>query len=205
MYQRDVHVIPIEILRDEFVNIIFDIGLEYYFGYDTLITAVEIGDKYVNFDHQYYSDELAHAVIVIASKANEDDHYTSLNAKIDTNNGYVISLEWKVCEILGFHIKNNNFITFICKFLNPLTKPTLGSVFWDLSKDICMNPKLLSMDPLVILTVCILLNKIGKLRAIQNNKKRVFSTIMDQISFEYDININDLLKKYIEIKQIINI
>src|SRR5205085_5915401 len=212
MYQREEQFDPIEIDREEYVNIVFDLGLLHCHGYDSIIAAVEIGDKFVispkndtnDIIARHYSSELAHITTVLASKANEDEGYIFTKKAVnDTNNGLVYKMEWEICRSIGFHIKIDNFITFIGKTLHLTGTPiVLSSVFWDLSKDICMNRELLSMDPFTILTGCLLLNKMRKLRAIKSNKQRVFFEIMSQMAHEYELDLNDVLQAYINIKRI---
>lgn len=254
MYQRDIQFLPIKITREEFVNIVFDIGLQYCHGYDTIIAAVQIGDKFVStikdntcdisipidkdgyisssnddnasyddddedifatndelqvnkcanslsITERYYSNELAYTTTVLVCKANEDDGYKSIETAVtDTGNGYVYILEWEICHVIGFNVKINNFMTFIGRLLDIIgITSVLPSVFWDLSKDICMNIELLKINPLTILIGCILLNHMGKLKAIRTNKERVFHNIMVQVSKEYEIDLEELLRKYIDI------
>ena len=41
-----------------------------------------------------------------------------------------------------------------------------------------------------------------KLRAIKSNKQRVFFGIMSQMAHEYELDLNDVLQAYINIKRI---
>jgi len=221
MYKRNIPHLPEKINRCEFVNIIFDIGLEYQHGYDTLMIAVEIGDYFVSYDGpreslmkkssknmirnpapQEYSKELAYVTTVIAAKYNEDNGYDLIeNATIDTENSYVRKMEWEICMILGFTIKNRNFITLIgsLSLVNP--PKLLGSMFWDLIKDICMNQSLMKINPITILLGCFLLHKRGKLRAFYTNKVRNFMTIMTKTAYIYDVPLSNLLKNYCLLKR----
>lgn len=226
MYQRDIPKFPVKINRREFVNYVFDLGRRYNHGYDTIITSVEIGDKFVSYtghresyvDQKYYchdiilnlvpqeySIELAHVVTVIAAKCNEDFGYErTWSAMADTQNRYVIKMEWEVCMVLGFRVKINNFISAISDILchhHIVDSKILGSVFWDLSKDICMNQELLNINPVVIIMATILLYKCGKLRAIRSNRERTFLNIMQQVAHEYEVPLIDVLRSYISIKQ----
>lgn len=274
MYQRDIPKLPKIITRDEFVNIVFDLGQRYQHGYDTIVASVQLADYFVSFKelrhpfillnksekislesvckrnphltkirgnfsvHKYrdllltspfkeqveqntfmnelvpqvYSIELAYVVTVIIAKYNEDDRYKwTDDAVADTNNRYVIKMEWEICMLLNFHIKINNFITLIGdiiwhtlteeqKYSSPLSF-RFHSMFFDLSKEICMNQSLLAKDSKVIVMGCILLHKMGKLRAVRTNKERLFNEVMVKISKEYEVDISDLLHAYIKLKK----
>lgn len=269
MYQRDIPKLPKTITRDEFVNIVFDLGHRHQHGYDTIVASVQLGDYFVSFKGernpffllsraekrsikdllkkntqvkgaiynlntdillnspfrekleqkpfmyelvpQIYSTELAYVVTVIMAKSNEDDGYRwTDDAVSDTNNRYVIKMEWEICMLLNFNIKVHNFITLIghiiCTTLNDdekthdLSTFKLHSMFFDLSKEICLNRDLLAKDAKVIVIGCILLNQAGKLRAQRTNKERTFREVMMKISREYEVDIGQLLQAYINIK-----
>lgn len=192
--------VPESIGRDKFVEHIFDIGLERDHGYDTLITSVNIGDKYVSCCHTQYSIELACVVAVIGAKLCEDIGYISIRqAEIDTCNRIVYDLEQEICQIMGFHIKNNNYITFISNILHPQSKH-LSPLFWDLSKEICLNQSFLTLNPNVILCACFLLSKRNKLKAQSQYKERKFLSIMKLISKEFELDFSHLMKAYITYK-----
>lgn len=229
MFQRDIPHLPIKIERCQFVNIVFALGLIHRHGYDTIVTAAQLGDMFVSYSGartpftdcfnnssdnakfidilsnpvpQEYSEELAYAVTVIAAKANEDDGYKSIeDAIVETGNRYVLKIEYEICMLLNFHVKIHNFITVIGMLLSHKECVILGSGFWDLSRQICMDPILLKMNPLTLVVGIILLCKSRKLRAIRDNKERVFSDIMTQVSKEYELELTDVLKEYIAIKQ----
>lgn len=161
---------------------------------------------------QVYSIELAYVVTVIIAKYNEDDGYRwTDNAIADTNNRYVIKMEWEICMLINFHIKINNFITLIGhiiwhtltehqKYSDPWTF-RLHSIFFDLSREICMDQNILAKDPQVIIMGCFLLHKMGKLRANRINKERLFHEVMVKISKEYEVDISDFLHAYIKLKK----
>lgn len=249
MYTRNISRLPEEISRDEFVNIVFDLGLMHQHGCDTIVASVELGDYFVSFRGnripfvqltkkermkrksrekkgervekttfkeevipQVYSVELAHVVTIIIAKYNEDDGYNWTDDAIDaTNNDYVIKMEWEICIMLGFHIKVRNFITLIGEIIWSITTEDerihessslrLHSMFWDLSKEICMDQKLLATDPRALVMGCLLLQQRGKLRAVRINKERIFRATMNLIAHEYELDINDLLNTYIKLKK----
>ena len=49
MYQRNIPRLPKIISREAFVDRIFDLGQQYQHGYDTIMTAVEIGDFFITY------------------------------------------------------------------------------------------------------------------------------------------------------------
>lgn len=161
---------------------------------------------------QIYSTELAYVVTVIMAKSNEDDGYQCTDDAVsDTNNRYISKMEWEICTLLNFNIKVYNFITLIGTIIlttlnnnettDDLSSFTLHSMFFDLSKEICLNRDLLAKDPKVIVTGCILLHQAGKLRAARTNKERKFHEAMMKISREYELDLDELLNAYIKFKK----
>jgi hypothetical protein len=235
MYQRDIPHLPIKIDRDQFVEIVFYLGLIHRHGYDTIVASVQLGDTFVsdpkiqlqdtaNYEIQstticdqsnqveimnepvprIYSNELAHTVTVIAAKANEDYGYMNIkDAIIDTENSYVLKIEREICVMLNFHVKIHNFITTIGVLLyDKVQHPLLGSEFWDISKQICMDPVLLKMTPRTLILGLIILFRHKKLRASHDNRKRIFTDTMMQISKEYELDLSDVLKEYVSLNPI---
>jgi len=220
MYQRDISHLPTKISRDHFIDLIFDIGTRYSHGYDSIVASVQLGDYFVNYkgtrkpfynndtsssnelSEQIYSTELAHVVTVIIAKFNEDYGYNKTKLAVsDTNNKYVIKLEWEISMILNFHVRVNNFITVISKLIcsnyshNPLYTFKFGSIFYDISRDICNNQDLLSKNPYLIVAALLLLHKHGKLRSIKIHKQRIFSETICLISDEFELDIPILLNE----------
>jgi hypothetical protein len=236
MYQWEQPHLPIAISREDFVDIIFDIGLYNLYNYDTVVSSVQLGDSFVEYIGprnpyvdklqlekfpinsyerdileklvpQEYSKELAYAVTVIMGKFLDERGrgfgWTNIAIR-ETNNYYVVKLEWEVCMILGFHIKTKNFISVIGNLIysdiSYQPTPILNSVFWDLSKDICMNKSILNMDPRTVVLGIKLLHRKKKLRAVTSNRKRFFLQLMNTISNDYEIDMKDLLRGYIDTK-----
>jgi len=264
MYRREIPKLPIPISRDNFVELVFDLGRENSHGYDTIIAAVQIGDYFVSYSgdrvpfrplsqaeknlfeiqekrfgwqlnetildlgdemklmndilanrdritfmdelvSQIYSVELAHVVTVISVKCNEDfdSGYDSIkDAASDTENSYVKKMEWEIFTLLGFKFKVYNFITVIGILLirNNEHPPRLGPVFWDISKEICLNRNLLTKDPRTIVLGILLLGRAGKLHAIHTHRERIFHELMKKLAHEYELNLSEVLQAYITLK-----
>ena len=222
MHQRDIPKLPTKIDRKEFVDIIFDLGLSSMHGYDTIVAAVQLGDKFVSYSGprisfndiqsgssdidimnqpvpQEYSTELAHVVTIITCKVNEDNGYMDIKEAIyETCNSYVAKIEWEICILFDFNLKVNNFITLIGALVcHKKDEPiTLNSAFYDLSKQICSNLELLNMNPFTVVAGILILAKHGKLRASHDNKERIFSNMMIQLSKEYEVELSDVLREY---------
>lgn len=151
MYRREIPHLPNTVPRKQFVKEIFDLGLRFDYGYDTLITAVEIGDRFVSykgdrvsytyykkknklssdqiniiteFVPQIYSRELAYVSLVISADVTEDDGYSIGEVADELENGYVYKMQWEICIINDFCIHNNNFITL------------LGSLIWEANSSV---------------------------------------------------------------------
>ena len=270
MYSRDIPKLPNAIPREQFVQLVFELGFNYRHGYDSIIAAVQLGDYFVSFtgprlpylkltgdeenqrfnqDYrrvkrefsvmgygskpnfgtkallinqicaerkiktfmdepipQVYSIELAHVVTVIMGKGNEDHNqgYNSTKqAIINTDNCYVDKMEWELLTLLGFTVKVHNFITIIGALISdePNTQQlrSLPGVFWDISKEICLNQNLLAQDPRTIIMSIILLARVGKLRALQIYRERKFTEHMQVIARYCDIKFDDLIRTYIRI------
>ena len=156
---------------------------------------------------QIYSIELAHVVTVIAAKCNEDFYgYQSTRRAIeDTENCYVQKMEWEIFDILGFGFKVYNFISIIGLLLmevhNTEQPPHLSSVFYDISKDICLSPELLAKNPWSIVLGVFLLGRAGKLRALRLHRERIFHETMKKVAHEYELDVAQLLRAYIKLKQ----
>lgn len=284
MYQRDIPRLPIQISREKFVDLVFDIGREYCHEYNSIVASVILGDKFVTYtgprkpfidglsEHlsgfrgpsspeiinelvpQIYSEELAHVVTVLVAKHNEDNGYQYTNeAIVDTENRYIVKMEWEIAMIIGFRIDTNNFVTAISYIIWSIYESELNklktelnmlkheqkeykseitisesrtlkskliskkllilvqqkkiqswyfsSAFWDLSKEICMNPDLLYADPRILIISILLLQKRNKLKAHRVHKERIFFEIMNKLSHELELDLSSILKAYISIKQ----
>lgn len=157
----------------------------------------EIMDKLVP---QVYSTELACVVTLIACKCNEDFNsgYCHTDAAVsDTMNCYVVKMEWEIFDLLGFGFKVYNFISLIGTFLET---PQLGSVFWDISKDICLNQPLLTKNPQTVVLALLILGRRGQLRAVHKHKERMFQETMKKLAHEYELDIRSVLQAYIQNK-----
>lgn len=177
--------------------------------FDKINGNLQLKELIDNLVPQIYSLELACVVSLIVAKYNEDSGYRRIRYAItDTNNNYVIKMEWEICILIGFELHINNFITVICEIISKILNQNtfingwnLSLFFWDFSKDICMNEKLLKSNPRTIILGSILLYKMGKLKAARLYKKRIFNEIMIKLAHEYELNLGDILRKYIAIKQ----
>lgn len=150
---------------------------------------------------QVYSVELAHVVTVISAKLNEEfDHgYNSIrSAAYDTENSYVRKMEFEILITLGFHFRIFNFITVIGLLLADPVPPILGSVFWDISKEVCRNKDLLSKDPMLIVLSIVILGKRGKLRALKLHRERLFIEKLATIARELELPMVDVTRAYIK-------
>lgn len=220
MHQRDTYKLPIEIIRVEFVNIIFDIGSSNFLGYDTIVSAVQIADNFITYPHsrksfidscstltinptpQYYSLELAYATLSIVSKANEDRSLSTSTLIAKAANKYVLKIEHELCFILNFHIRVDNFMTLIGSLLcNPDDVCIhLEDIFWDLSKFICLDENLIKMDPITLVLGIILIYKYGKLKVIKDIRKRYFQNMIRDLAYEFETTTENVLDRYIDFK-----
>lgn len=157
-----------KIKRKKFVEILFDIGIEYEHGYDTIVAAVQLGDQLSRDTLFCYSVELAHVLSVIVAKANEEHGYREIRFAIkDTNNESLSSMEWEILGYLGFQVKVKNFVTLFAELIRRMLPESreffLGPSFLGLSLVICSDKKLLSACPVSQVFAAILLFRNGKL------------------------------------------
>jgi hypothetical protein len=222
MYQRDIPKLPIRISRSHFVDEIFYLGIHYQHGYDTIVASVQLGDFFVNYSQprsfcyrpstkdyyvwkdkllatpcpQFYSIELAHVVTVIIAKFNEDYGYiNTTNAIINTENRYIVKLEWEICNLIQYHVKIDNFITVMSNYMN-LSNRKFNSFFLDFSKYICLDPKLLSTNPYILIYCSVYLYQKGKLVPYFIHKENVFINTMTTIIQECDLDPDAFIKEY---------
>ena len=229
MYRRDIPHIPNIIPRNKFVDEIFQLGLNLGHGYDTLITAVIIGDNFVSFNGerspykyykennrdklteeqiklinelvpQEYSRELAHVSFVISSNLIDDWGYPIEDAANELNNGYVYKMQWEICMINNFHFSNDNFLSNLFTLIDYNNINNISDMFWDLTKHICMDMSLLYASHSIIILAIIILIKHDRLRAKTDYHKRIFQNIMIRTSQEYEIPLNTILQAYISYK-----
>ena len=261
MYQRDVSTLPIEISRDDFVDIIVEIGSIYNHTIETTVAAVILGDYFISFNSprspyipsnrrkkdvintknilaqstinnltplptqsvkhvyksrdipfnepisQIYSIELAHVVTVIAAKYNEDYGYRNIKqACFDTNNYYVVKMEWEICSIIGLHVKIKNFVSLFAIILEILginSSKEWHPKFYFICYEICYDKILLNTHPKAILMGILLLFKHNKLplNCIENARRIIFERTMIKISHISDTDISDVIKAYIMMKK----
>ena len=152
---------------------------------------------------QVYSVELAHVVSVIAAKCNEDfSGYRTHEAIFETDNCYVVKMEWEIFSIIGFRLKVYNFITVIGSIIAEIfgveRSPYLGSQFWDISREVALDPKLLEINPQTLVLGMILLG--NKLKALRTHRERIFSKTITNLVQEYELRAEDILQAYIRMK-----
>jgi hypothetical protein len=228
MYLRDIPHLPKIISRREFVEIIFDLGLKWEYGCDTLIMAVQIGDRFVSCENirkpytrykkkyrkkltseqlelltdlvpQVYSKELAYVVFVISSNYNEDWGYCMEDVANELSNGYVYKMQWEVCMVHNFYISRENFFTHLFSLID-YDKYNISGMFWDLTRHVCMNKSLLYSNPSVIISAIIILARNDRLRAKKDHRERIFQNIIMRSSQEYEIPLDEFLQAYIKSK-----
>lgn len=206
MFSRDILKIPTRITREKFVNIVFEIGYRWSHSYNTIITAVMLGDEYIDKIQykifNYYSIELAYVVSILSTKLLEDFGYCSTSkACYDVGNRYIIEMEWNVFTTTGYNIRRYNYIDAIPKLINGNSVKQLNGCFFDISRDICMDKQILNINPFTLILGLTMLYRKNKLLSYKKYKKRIFYGIMRKLSKEYEVDLSDILSAYIKIKQ----
>jgi len=219
MYQWQYPKNPILISRNTFINKVFNLSNQYNHGYDSMVQSVIIADNFISSTEpripyiftdksidsdfnkltpQIYSIELAHVVVLISGKLNEDSGYIkTMSAIYDTNNIYISKMEYELYYISNFNFKIHNFISLLGKLHSILNiNLNLGTMCFDLSKYICKNKSLLFCSPSTIILAIILLHKIHKLSIIKTHKYRIFKLLITNISIIYDLDISIILHSF---------
>jgi len=219
MYQWQYPKNPISISRNTFINKVFSLSNQHNHGYDSMVQAIIIADNFISStEHripyiftdksidsdfnkltpQIYSIELAHVVVLISGKLNEDSGYIkTMLAIYDTNNIYISKMEYELYYLSNFNFKIHNFISLLGKLHSILNiNLNLGTMCFDLSKYICKNKSLLSCSPSTIVLAIILLHKRHKLSIIKTHKYRIFKLLITNISIIYDLDISIILHSF---------
>lgn len=95
MYERDVARPPRPVSRVDFVREVFQIGAEYNFGYDTLISAVVLGDRFVHMRGRRIPYRR------LGTRMKEDKRYHAGFMNTLAEQIYSIELAHVVCTITG--------------------------------------------------------------------------------------------------------
>jgi hypothetical protein len=141
--------------RNSFVNLVFGIGYDKVLYYDTLLSAVLLGDTYVDSGiSRQYSLELAHVCCILASKLKQDYHYRDIyEGIVELDNNDIRNLEQEVCDIVRYHIPSNNILVL---FVTLKEKLGIEGEFSDIflhfvSLQISRNKFLLHYNPVPVL------------------------------------------------------
>lgn len=144
--------------RNSFVNLIFSIGRDKTLFYDTLLSAVLLGDTYVDSMTENYTLELAHVCCILASKLKQDYHYRDIyqgNIELDLahNDNSLRTLEEDLCHIIKYYVPSNHILSL---FVTLKEKLGITEEFSDIflhfvSFRICQNKFLLHSNPVPVL------------------------------------------------------
>ena len=226
MHKHKLYILPKPIKRNKYVKLVFDLGLQHDHDVSTMISAVIIGDEFISYKGvripyipknngkycdmlvetvpPFYSKELAYVTTVLSAKMNEDKGYKNTNDAIfDTENYYIVKIEWEVLFILNFHVKISNFIIMMYNIIAPQNR-RFADYFWDLSREICLDEKLLYTSEKTVILACALLSRNNKLRAVKKCKKRMFKCCLEQLSYEYEVDMSDIIREIINEYKIIS-
>ena len=230
MYQHKINKAPTEISREQFLDAIFSLGHLYEYGYDTILGAVELADRFMlireprpschghielnsTLDNeayrtliitpmaQIYSKELVVVALTLAGKANEDEPHSIHYGLMFCENYYIVKMEWELASCFRHHIRVNNFMTYIgLTFDDGMSYPQLGPVFGELAKDVCHIPNWWNLSPLAIIMGVMWLYQQGKLRAVSTNKQLMFNEFVATIANECEQPPNKVLEAYINMQ-----
>lgn len=201
MYQRENNFIPLTVKRSVYIEVILDIAHLHEFSLSTILTAINIGDIYVNskldnlypnFPQEIYSSELAMVCCVLAAKVNEDKGYRQIiDAVIDSENSYVRQIEWNVCSKLEYTIPVHNFSTLMSILMEKFKINISRNLFLAIITHIS---HLTTSNPVIILFCLLKLHRKGKLNLLSRNinkttRSNTISAIKESIRNNYDIPI----------------
>lgn len=180
VYQHEKITLPKKISRNDFVKLTWELATRESYAWDTTMMAFELSERYCengsfdelllwNVDH-FYSLELAYTMLTLSAKINEDGDHSLRKAILETNNGYVKILEWKICEqfkysfrtwniakLFGFLLSSERNHTLFCE-------KSLAPQFLSLFVFVSFRKTLLLANPFAILLgLTILLRRRKKL------------------------------------------
>lgn len=140
MLRWAVPKLPAPCSRSDFIETVFDYGEVVEESCDILLTAVEIGDRFVHSLNEItphvlqlhpilhkseetmnlasapvprvYSEELAHVVVSLACKAFGED-FNLKDSVVGLENNYMFKMEWEVWASFEYHLPHQNFFTVI--------------------------------------------------------------------------------------------
>ena len=156
MYRRDLKIQPALIVRDVFVTEVLQLGNYHELSPNTIITAVMIGDRYVDECQKFYSIELAHTATVIACKYLEDwgSYNSTFVASDEVENHIIYDIELEICHLYNYCFPIDNILTLLVQpIIHEIMtgKRCLGSDFYVLAERICREKSLLTTNPMTIL------------------------------------------------------
>lgn len=212
MYVRDIPHLPTIISRKQFVDTIFEVGIDATQGYDTMLLAVTVGDAFVGSANtsvctwcqrgssedfmqapvpRVYSTELAHVCLVISGKVNHDRYNRIQRAADNTGNGIVYKLEWEIVMSCHFYIPQPPLLT-CWRYLTPGTEINFES---EIIREIGYYG--LSANPFAVFLAIKMLHRAGRLRSDRLDRENQFLRRMDYIAKELEVSIDAVLRAYI--------
>lgn len=195
---------PLEITRLNYIKTIWSITEQYDYSIDTEMLAINITNKYINYNkHAWYTEDLAFVTTIIAGKLTEDgcglsDYKHVPNYNIRGN--YLCHLEKKIILDIGCVYPNNyiNHINYLLYKMNVNKK---------LGVDIIILLKYLvwcniNENFYTVLLAIQILRKFNKF--IINNYMKYKKTydILYNISDIYEIDLKTLINEYNKVKNI---
>jgi len=216
MYQREIIENPVQISRYNFIEEILYLGYHYSLCYDTILTAVQIGDIFCNncsnifpqpdncskFNYQcerIYSIELSHIATIISCKINEDSGYNCTRiVASDLKNNFVYKLEWEICHFFNFKFPRSTYISnLIDKLGYNLVKSEL---YFEITRDLC-HLKLITINPNLLSLIIVWLFQKNKLSSYTRIREKRFVKLIININQEYDIDIPNIIKEINNLKK----
>lgn len=153
---------------------------------ETLYLAVYFLDRYTKETLQGYHLEVVHACLNLVAKSREDHSYFVTHKSIsETCCLGIPEWEWKVGSHFNFYFAAPNFLKVFSSTAG--TEGKFHSVFFDLTKQVCLNKSLLEVSPEALTLGVLLLAKKKKLSALKLNRERKFVEICFKMCFEFDV------------------
>lgn len=182
-----------------YINEIIDIGISYEHEYDTILTAIQIGDYFIKTSVGVkYSLELAHVASILAAKSNEDFGYRStLIAADELQNGIVYQLEHDILEKLDFRLVNNRLIEKMVR-LTPSTELWLKhSILMGLTISLARNQKVFAnVNPKTLVIAIMLLYRHNKLKLTKSVRQYKFLLLLQLVVKLTDTNWDDVINMF---------
>lgn len=197
--------------RKKFVVLLMKTCLYKFLGPSTVLNAMYLAEDIRNKTSEQinYSIELGYSVIALSSALFDEDRYSlfGVHAKYKVS---TVSMYTYIIKMYDLNIPYTPLVNLLA-FPNELELYTdLPTYLFELVKDICDSPKLISAPRATVLLAIKLLSKRGKLKCESRERKNnsifnpnlnKFKMLLQMLSERYKISQITIIRNYIQYKR----